>query len=82
MPIVTFDRGVRLSALVSGQRGRVVRVLAHDPACAHRLAACGITPGASLTVLQTFPGTVFQCDETEFAIEADVARSILVDVIP
>jgi Fe2+ transport system protein FeoA len=81
MSIMTFDGGVRLSALTRGQRGHVVRVLAHDRACAHRLAAFGVTPGAAVTVLQTFPGTIFQCDETELAIELDVARSIVVEVI-
>jgi Fe2+ transport system protein FeoA len=81
MPVMSFRHGVRLSTLASGQRALVVRVLPHDPACAQRLLAFGITPGASLTVLQTFPGMIFQCDETEFAIEPDVARSIVVEVM-
>jgi len=81
MSVMAFLHGLRLSALGAGQRARVVRVLCPDQACAHRLAAFGVTPGASLTVLQTFPGMIFQCDETEFAIEPDVARSIVVEVI-
>jgi hypothetical protein len=31
-------------------------------------------------VLQTFPGIVFECDQTELAVERGVARSILVEV--
>jgi Fe2+ transport system protein FeoA len=81
MTVMSFFHGLRLSGLVSGQRARVVRVLSHDSSSAERLAAFGVTPGASLTVLQTFPGLIFQCDETEFAIEPDVAGSILVEVM-
>lgn len=78
---MSFCYGLRLSALVSGQRARVVRVLSHDSVSAERLAAFGVTPGAPLLVLQTFPGLIFQCDETEFAIEPAVARSIVVEVL-
>ena len=81
MTVMSFFQGLRLSALVSGQHARVVRVLSHNAATAERLAAFGVTPGARLTVLQTFPGMIFQCDETEFAIEPDVARSIVVEVM-
>ena len=81
MTVMSFIQGLRLSALVTGQRARVLRVLAHDSSSAERLAAFGVTPGAALTVLQTFPGMIFQCDETEFAIEPDVARSIVVEVM-
>jgi hypothetical protein len=31
-------------------------------------------------VLQTFPGIVFECDQTELAVERTVARSIFVEV--
>jgi hypothetical protein len=33
-----------------------------------------------ITVLQTFPGVVFQCDQTELAVEPAVATSILVEI--
>ena len=45
-----------------------------------RLIALGVTPGARVRVLQRFPGFVFECDETEVAVEPAVARVILVDV--
>jgi Fe2+ transport system protein FeoA len=45
-----------------------------------RLAALGVTPGAQVTVLQTFPGIVFACDQTELAIERLVARAIWVEL--
>ena len=46
---------------------------------ADRLAALGVTPGAPVEVLQTFPGFVFRCDETELAVEPAVAHAILVE---
>ena len=69
-----------LSALAPGSRGRIARVIRDLTARAERLAAMGVTPGASVTVLQTFPGIVFECDQTELAVERQVAASILVEL--
>ena len=35
----------------------------------------GVMPGARVTILQTFPGFVFLCDQTEFAVERTVAAA-------
>lgn len=45
-----------------------------------RLAALGVAAGTAVRVLQTFPVIVFECDQTELAIERAVARVIVVDV--
>jgi Fe2+ transport system protein FeoA len=65
--------------MTPGSRGRVARIARDFTGRADRLAALGITPGAAITVLQTFPGIVFECDQTEVAIERAVARAILID---
>jgi Fe2+ transport system protein FeoA len=71
--------GVRaLSALAAGARGVVAEVRAHSGERVERLVALGVTPGASVVVLQTFPGIVFLCDQTELAVERGVADAILV----
>lgn len=62
-----------------GDSGTVVRVVGDD-AHRDRLAAVGVTPGAPLTVLQRFPGIVFQCDQTELAVEPQIAGAILVQI--
>ena len=67
-----------LASLPPGTRGRVVRVTRDLTSRAERLAAMGVSPGAQVTVLQTFPGIVFECDQTELAVERTVARAILV----
>lgn len=72
----------RLSSLAAGTRGTVVSVLGDRSDRADRLTALGVTPGAAVTILQTFPGVVFMCDQTELAVEPAVARAILVEVEP
>lgn len=73
------DTARRLSTLDAGSVGKVARVLRDDPGRAERLAALGVTPGAHIRVLQTFPGVIFECDLTHIAVEPDVAAAILVD---
>ena len=74
------ERARRLASLHVGARGVVVRVLTGRRDRVERLVALGVTPGARVRVLQRFPGFVFECDETEVAVEPAVARVILVDV--
>jgi Fe2+ transport system protein FeoA len=75
------SRSKTLADLSAGVRGVVVVVdVAANNGRADRLLSLGVTPGASVTVLQTFPGVVFLCDQTELAIERSVARSIHVRV--
>jgi len=69
-----------LSALAPGSRGTVIRVTRDLTSRAERLAALGVTPGAQVSVLQTFPGVVFECDQTELVIERLVARSIWIEL--
>jgi DtxR family Mn-dependent transcriptional regulator len=77
--LVFSSDGVKaLAALPVGAQGTIVDVLRDDPQRTDRLLALGVTPGARVTVLQTFPGIVFLCDQTELAIERGVADAILI----
>jgi Fe2+ transport system protein FeoA len=69
-----------LVVLRAGARGRVAHVARDLTGRTERLAALGVTAGATVRVLQTFPGIVFECDQTELAVERGVARSILVEL--
>jgi Fe2+ transport system protein FeoA len=69
---------VPLSELRPGLRGVVLEVRASESGRADRLLSLGVTPGARVAVLQTFPGIVFLCDQTELAVERGVAASIIV----
>jgi len=69
-----------MSALREGERGQIVEVRDERTGRADRLLALGVTPGARIVVLQTFPGIVFECDQTELAVERGVAGSIFVEL--
>jgi Fe2+ transport system protein FeoA len=69
-----------LSGLEPGRRGRIAHVLPDLTGRGYRLAALGVTAGAAVRVLQTFPVIVFECDQTELAIERAVAKAIFVEV--
>ena len=72
------DRLRPLSSLAVDERAVVADVHAHQAGRAERLLALGVTPGAAVTMLQTLPGVVFLCDQTELAVERSVANAILV----
>jgi Fe2+ transport system protein FeoA len=67
-----------LSELAPGDRGVVVDMKMAGDGRTDRLLALGVTPGAVVVVLQTFPGVVFLCDQTELAVERAVAEAIVV----
>lgn len=73
-------RQLTLDRLTPGTRGRVAHVARDLTGRAERLAALGVTAGAAIRALQTFPGIVFECDQTEMAVERAVARSIVVEI--
>lgn len=74
-----FERGSRLASMKVGSAGVVLRVLRDEAGRTERLRALGVTPGARVKVLQRFPGFVFECDQTELAVEPEVARAIVVE---
>lgn len=79
MRLVSASDGVTpLSALRAGTRAVVCRVVAREGERVDRLHALGVTTGAPIVILQTFPGVVFLCDQTELAVERSVAEIILV----
>ena len=75
-----MHRQITLDRMTPGTRGRVSRVARDLTGRAERLAAFGVTPGATIRALQTFPGIVFECDQTEMAVERSVAHAILMDL--
>ena len=79
MRLVSSSKRIRpLSSLDEGTRGVIVEVCGKDRGRADRLLALGVTPGAAIVVLQTFPGVVFLCDQTELAVERRVAAAVSV----
>jgi Fe2+ transport system protein B len=78
-PTPLRNRRQRRSAIRTEYRqGVVVDVQMQSDLRRSRLLALGVTPGARIKVLQTFPGIVFLYDQTELAVERDVAKTIFV----
>ena len=61
-----------------GESATIAYLSAREHNCLLRLSALGIVPGNRLRLLQRWPSCVLQCDETEIAVERDVARNIYV----
>lgn len=61
-----------------GEQAQVAYVSAANFPRIRKLSSFGITPGVPIKVQQKFPSFVIQCDETQIALENDIARDIYV----
>ncbi len=61
-----------------GESARVAYFCTREHSRLVKLAALGISPGIPLKLIQKWPAYVLQCEETEIALEPDVAQNIYV----
>jgi DtxR family Mn-dependent transcriptional regulator len=61
-----------------GESARVAYFSTREHSRLLKLSALGISPGISLKLIQKWPAYVVQCEETEIALEPDVAKNIYV----
>jgi len=61
-----------------GESGRIAYFSTREHTRLLKLSALGISPGISLRLIQKWPAYVVQCEETEIALEPDVAKNIYV----
>jgi Fe2+ transport system protein FeoA/rubredoxin len=74
-----LPEGIRL--LSEAKRGERVEVMCLGSTTSprhQRLAVFGMVPGARITVIQQRPACVVKVDETELALDPEIARDILV----
>lgn len=71
-----------MADLPPGQVARVVGVVHENASGRHtqKLIAMGVFPGVQVVMQRRSPGYVFQIGFSQFAVDSDVARSILVQV--
>ncbi len=69
---------VPLSNLSSGETGKIVYLLTRNHPQLHKLMSLGITPGVTIAVHQTFPSFVIKVEETQVALEEEIAKEIYV----
>lgn len=61
-----------------GESARVAYLSAAQITRLQKLSSFGISPGATIKLLQKYPSFVVQCEETQIALEQDIARNIYV----
>jgi DtxR family Mn-dependent transcriptional regulator len=61
-----------------GESARVAYFSTREHSRLVKLSALGISPGISIRLIQKWPAYVIQCEETEIALESDVAKNIYV----
>ena len=69
---------VPLTKLSPGNIGKVVYLLTHKHPQLHKLMSLGIVPGVRISVHQVFPSFIIQVEETQVALEEDIAKEIYV----
>jgi DtxR family Mn-dependent transcriptional regulator len=72
---------VNLCDLNPGEQGRIAYIRPKDHTRLHRLTAFGIVPGVTVKLHQTYPAFCIKFEETELAIDPDVAEDIFVSKI-
>jgi DtxR family Mn-dependent transcriptional regulator len=72
---------VPLSRLSPGSIGKIVYLLTHKHPQLHKLMSLGIVPGVRVSVHQVFPSFIIQVEETQVALEEDIAKEIYVKKI-
>ncbi len=70
-----------LSGLAPGQSGKVAYVYAPDSGQLQKLMAMGIMPGAAISLIQNFPSFVFKINESQFAVDREIAEAIYVRLV-
>jgi DtxR family Mn-dependent transcriptional regulator len=69
---------VSCDQLQIGESASVAYFCAREHARLLKLSALGISPGMQVKLIQKWPAYVVQCEETEIALEPDVAKNIYV----
>jgi DtxR family Mn-dependent transcriptional regulator len=67
---------VSCDQLQIGETARVAYFSTREHSRLLKLSALGISPGTSIKLIQKWPAFVVQCEETEVALEPDVAKNI------
>lgn len=66
------------SQLRVGEQGRVAYLSTRNYPRFQKLSSLGLSPGVPVRVQQKFPSFVIQCEETQIALEEEIARNIFV----
>ena len=65
-----------LDQFVSGEMGKVAYILTRNHPQLHKLMSLGIVPGILVHIHQTYPSYIIKVEETQLALEKEVAQNI------
>ena len=71
---------VSMSEMKKRDGGTVAYINAPETEILNKLMAMGVVPGASLEIIQTYPSFVFRADQSQFAVDQEIADTIFVRV--
>ena len=66
------------SSLKTGEQARLAFLSTRNYSRFQKLSSLGLSPGVPVTIRQKFPSFVIQCEETQIALEEEIARDIFV----
>ena len=69
---------ITLNKLRKGNSGIVKRLITSDAKNLQKLLAMGIVPGRIIQVIQTYPVFILQIDNTQAAMDKELAERIIV----
>jgi len=69
---------ISLDDMEAGSEGKIMYLVTKSHPRLQRISTLGLSPGAKIRVLQTFPTFVVQIDETQIALEKSIAKDIFV----
>jgi Fe2+ transport system protein FeoA len=72
------QRLISADQLRIGEQVRIAYLGARNESRFQKLSALGMSPGVPITVQQKFPSYVILCEETQIALEEEIARDIFV----
>lgn len=67
-----------LSQMGVGQTGRITFIVPRTQRILNRLSSYGVTPGTEVKLKQRFPSYVIRIDQTDVALESDIAKDVFV----
>ena len=73
---------ISLTALEPGERGRILYIKPRDHHRLHRLSSMGLNPGVMVELHQRRPAFCLRFEETELALDRQVAEDIQVSRLP
>ncbi len=67
---------VSLGDMEAGEEGTIMYLVTKSHPRLQRLSTMGLSPGSKIKIIQTFPTYVVEADETQIALEKNIAKDI------